>query len=330
MTKHSRISCLFTALLAAAVLGAEPKKSEHAVVFVPAVQDAITGDWQGSDRGIAAQVVPTGGGKYQAVLLSRFDVPDNLIAVLQGTPRGNSVDFNGGGWSGTCDGQHLIARKGAESLDLRHVTRPSPLLNASPPDGAVVLLDGGRLDAWAKKHGKEWLTEDGPAAWKSVGDGAIEVVPGSDCIITRQKFGDCKVHVEFRSLGSPTNSGVFLQTRYEVNINETYGRTDGTANAGFDNCSTAEPLARASRPPLQWQTLDIDFKAPRFDPAGKKTASARATVLLNGVKVYDDQPLDPPHGAAARLGEAPSGPLMLQEHGMPVQFRNVWVLETPK
>src|SRR4029079_8456217 len=81
-------------------------------------------------------------------------------------------------------------------------------------------------------------------------------------------------------------------------------------------------------PPLAWQTLDIEFVAPKFDSSEKKTAPARATVLLNGVKIYDNQPLDPPHGAAGRLGEAPTGPLMLQEHGMPVQFRNIWLGET--
>jgi hypothetical protein len=70
----------------------------------------------------------------------------------------------------------------------------------------------------------------------------------------------------------------------------------------------------------------VDFHAPKFDAAGKKTAPATATVLLNGVKIYDNQPLDPPHGAAGRLGEAPTGPIQLQEHGMPVQFRNIWVV----
>ena len=68
-----------------------------------------------------------------------------------------------------------------------------------------------------------------------MGDGALEVVPDSDCIITHQKFGDCHLHVEFRTLGEPTNSGVFLEDRYEVNINETYGKTEGTPNGGFDN-----------------------------------------------------------------------------------------------
>ena len=86
--------------------------------------------------------------------------------------------------------------------------------------------------------------EDGPARWKLVEGGAVEVVPGTDCIIARQKFGDCKIHAEFRTLGGPSNSGIYLQMRYEVNINETYGRLEGTPNAGFDNCAPKSAAPR--------------------------------------------------------------------------------------
>ena len=208
-------------------------------------------------------------------------------------------------------------------------TSVPPTLGAKPPAGAVVLFDGKNLDAWAKKAGKDWLKEDGPAQWKLVPGDAMEVVPASDCLISHRRFGDIRLHAEFRTLGAPTNSGIYFQTRYEVNINETFGRTDGTPNGGLDNCTpkSATTKMRASRAPLEWQTLDVDFQAPRFDAAGKKTANARATVMLNGVKLYDEQELSPPTGAAGRLGEAATGPLMLQEHGMPVQFRNIWVLE---
>jgi hypothetical protein len=210
-------------------------------------------------------------------------------------------------------------------------TPEPPTLGAKPPAGAVVLFDGRNLDAWAKKAGKDWLKKDGPAPWKLVAGDAMEVVPGSDSLISHRQFGDCRVHLEFRTLGAPTNSGVYFQTRYEVNLNETYGRTEGTPNGGLDNCTPkgTVPRVRASRPPLVWQTLDVEFRAPRFDAAGQKTAKARATVWLNGVEIYHEQELDPPTGAAGRLGEAPQGPLMLQEHGMPVQFRNIWVVETP-
>ncbi len=201
---------------------------------------------------------------------------------------------------------------------------------APPPKDAVVLFDGKNLEAWATKGGKDWLKEAGPASWKLVEvDGArvMEIVPAADSLISRRKFGDARVHLEFRTLVAPTNSGVYLQTRYEVNINESHGRDDVNPCGGLDNCSDVKPSVRATRPMLTWQTLDIDFEAPRFDAAGRKTANARASVVLNGVKLYDRQELNPPKGAAGRLGEAATGPLMLQEHGQAVQFRNIWVVE---
>jgi hypothetical protein len=302
---------------------------EKPVHFITASADAPMGDWQGEKGGIAAQVYPVGDGRYQANLLSAFDTEKNVIAVLHGSAAGGVVSFEGDGWTGAIKNSRFAGGKEGKQFDLKHITRASPTVGAKPPAGAIVLFDGQNLDAWAKKKGKEWLAEDGPAKWKLVEGGVMEVVPDSDCIITHQKFGDCHVHVEFRTLGAPSNSGVFLQDRYEVNINETYGHTTGTPNGGFDNCTDkAEPSVRPCFPPLGWQTFDIDFHAPRFDANGKKVGNATASVAFNGVKIYDNQSLDLPHGAAARLGEAPSGPLMLQEHGMPVQFRNIWLVET--
>ncbi|MBW8865349.1 MAG: DUF1080 domain-containing protein [Verrucomicrobia bacterium] len=328
--------CLITSPLFAAdppPVAAKPvpsgngRKVEKAPNFIPTKPDPMMGDWKGQG-GIVAQVFPTGDGKYQANLLTAFDTESNVVAILQGTAADGTVTFSGDGWSGAIKGAHFIGGKDDKKFDLQHIVRVSPTEGAKPPAGAIVLFDGSNLDAWAKKSGKDWLMEDGPAKWKLVEGGAMEVVPDTDCIITHKKFGDCHVHVEFRTLGLPSNSGVFLEDRYEANINETYGRLTGTPNGGFDNCTDkVEPRVRPCFPPLVWQTFDIDFTAPKFDAGGNKTASARATVLFNGVKIYDNQELDLPHGAAARMGEAPTGPLMLQEHGMPVQFRNVWLVD---
>jgi len=125
---------------------------------------------------------------------------------------------------------------------------------------------------------------------------------------------------------------VYIQDRYEANINEMYGRLDGNPCAGFDNCTpaSAKPGIRSSRPPLDWQTMDIDFHAPRFDAAGNRTAAPRVTLLFNGTTLYNDRELGPVTLNAARLGEAPTGPIQLQEHGMPCQFRNIWVVEGKK
>jgi hypothetical protein len=160
----------------------------------------------------------------------------------------------------------------------------------------------------------------------------LEVVPRTGSLISHKQFGDMKMHVEFRTLGGPANSGVYIQDRYEANINEVYGRLDGNPCAGFDNCTPADakPGIRCSRPPLEWQTMDIDFHAPRFDAAGKKTANPRVTLLFNGTTLYNERELGPVTLNAARLGEAATGPIQLQEHGMPVQFRNIWVVEGGK
>lgn len=307
--------------LAGSAFGAEELIDSR---FRPIAPDPIRGDWQGS--GYIAQVAPLEGGQYRANIFRGFDrAHDKPIAVLDGRRMSGEVTFEGGGWNGSVSQGHFKAAKGGDAFDLRHVVRKPPTLGAKAPARAVVLFDGKSLDAFANKKGKDWLVEDGPAPWKIVA-GVLEVVPGTGGgIISREKFGDCQVHAEFRTLGAPTNSGIYLQTRYEVNINESYAKLDGTPNGGLDNCSDVKPAIRASRPPLEWQTLDVEFLAPRFDAAGKKTAPARATVFLNGVKLYDRQDLNPPKGAAGRLGEAPTGPLMLQEHGMPVQFRNIWV-----
>ena len=268
--------------------------------------------------------------KYQANIFRHFDVAnDQPVAILKGSLAGGVVIFTGEEWNGTIADGHFKATNGQETFDLRHVTRTPPSLGMKPPASAVTLFDGASMDSWAKMKEKDWLTEDGPSRWSLIHGGVLEVVPHAGSLISRRQFGDAKIHVEFRNLGGPTNSGVYIQDRYESNINEMYGRLDGNPCAGFDNCTPADakPGIRCSRPPLEWQTLDIDFRAPRFDAAGKKTANPRATVRFNGTLLYDDRELGPVTLNAARLGEAATGPIQLQEHGMPVQFRNIWVLE---
>ena len=326
-------------VLHSALLGAE-EKNHH---FYEAVPDPLRGEWQG-EGGFVAQVIRVQDrqlsvadlppqpfdGKYEAHVFRKFDVAhDQPVAVLQGVLVGDTVTFTGGGWTATIAAGQFQGHHGDDSVNLQHIWRAPPTLGEKPPAGAVVLFDGTNMDAWRKKQAKNWLVEDGPSRWKLLPDGAMEVVPGADCIITHEKFGSYHLHLEFRNLGGPTNSGVYLMDRYEANINEMYGRLDGNACTQFDNCTpkTTLPGIRCSRPPLEWQTMDIDFHAPRFDAAGNKTAKARATVLFNGTQFYHDQPLDKPGLSAARLGEAPTGPLMLQEHGMPCQFRNIWLVE---
>lgn len=198
----------------------------------------------------------------------------------------------------------------------------------TPPKNAVVLFDGSNLDSWARQKPKKWEEPDGPAQWKILEQGQMEVVPASGSVITKRKFGDMKLHLEFRLLGGKTNGGVYLQSRYEININEAHGESSGSPCGEFANLAKPiAPLKRAALPPLHWQTLEVDFRAPRFDENEKLTELARATVFLNGEIIHDNVELGKRKGAAKRLGDAATGPLMLQEHGVAYQFRNIWIVD---
>ncbi|PYQ43706.1 MAG: DUF1080 domain-containing protein [Acidobacteria bacterium] len=182
---------------------------------------------------------------------------------------------------------------------------------------------------------------DAPAKWK-VADGYMEVVAGTGGIHTEQGFGDAQVHVEWMAPDPPVgkggqdrgNSGVFLMGKYEVQVLDTYGTTnktyaDGQAAALYGQYP---PLVNPARPPGQWQTYDIVFRAPRFDAAGKALSPARVTVLFNGVLVQDNRELSGPTAHQARPPYAAHPdklPLGLQDHSHPVRFRNIWVRELP-
>lgn len=296
--------------------------------FVPAISDPRVGDWQatGATDAPAALVHRTATGGYQVNLLRAFDGDAEMLVGLltSGDSAAGAVTLRGDLGTATLTDDRLVVSRGDETATYERVLRPSPTLGAEPPAGAVVLFDGQGWTGWTRKKGRDWLVPDGPPEWLLRPEGAMEVIPGTDSLISEAQFGDGRLHAEFRTLGVPTNSGIYLQARYEVDLNETYGRTEGTPCGSLGNCSPVKPTLRASRAPGEWQTLEVAFRAPRFDADGRKVEAARATVVLNGVTLYADQELDAPKGAAGRLGEAPIGPILLQEHGAPLQFRNLW------
>ncbi|HEX6644748.1 MAG TPA: DUF1080 domain-containing protein [Gemmatimonadales bacterium] len=202
----------------------------------------------------------------------------------------------------------------------------------APPSDAIILFSGGTLGAWQAAKG-------GPARWRATRE-FFEVVPGTGSIHSRAAFGDAQVHVEWRSPAPAVgegqdrgNSGVFLMGRYEIQVldshqNPTYA--DGQAAAVY---AQHPPLVNASRPPGQWQTYDIVFRRPRFDANGTLVSPATVTLLHNGVLVQDGVALTGPvaHGARPPYEAHPDRlPLALQDHGQPVQFRNVWVRDLEK
>ena len=338
------LAVFFACISATSAADKSGKKIELAHPFYWAVPDSLRGDWEGAG-GYVAQVIRADDrllsfvdqiasvndeGKYEAHIFRQFDLPnDKPLAILKGVKDGDAVNFIGDGWTGTIEDGHFKATNGDQSFDLEHITRIPPSLGQKPPAGAIVLFDGTNLDAWARRDPQNWLKENGPAAWNLIGNGAMESVPHRGYLLSHRWFADYKLHLEFCNLGGPTSSGAYLETRYETKIDETYGRLDGNACGQFANCTdkSSNPGIRCSRPPLEWQTMDIEFHPPKFDADGKKIASAHATVIFNGVLFYNDQAIGPPQLNAAKLGEAAWGPLMLQEHGMPVQFRNIWAVE---
>jgi hypothetical protein len=221
------------------------------------------------------------------------------------------------------------------------VSRSTPPASAAAADAApvappahkeVVVLFSGQSDDLSKN----WVRRDGTSTprWR-VQDGTMTPTGGD--IMSRQKFSDFQLHVEWREPSLPQargqakgNSGVFLQGRYEVQVLDSYGIADpgrGDCGAIYDQ---AAPLVNACKPPLEWQTYDITFRAPRVDSATHKvTEPARVTVLQNGIAVQDNQEIAGVTGAAIDNAVDQPGPVLLQDHGHPVAYRNVWVLPLP-
>lgn len=202
-------------------------------------------------------------------------------------------------------------------------TQESP---GKPPSDAIVLFDGTDVS--------RWRSGNGPAGWK-VEDGALVTGAGKGELATRDKFGDIQLHVEWSAPTPPKgrdqgrgNSGIIFFGKYEIQVldcfeNLTY--PDGQTAAIYGQYP---PLVNACLPPGQWQTYDILFTAPRFKPDGSLESPAYATVLHNGVLAHNHTAwIGPMTYRGIRTYEAhePTGPIVLQDHGNPVRYRNIWV-----
>lgn len=220
------------------------------------------------------------------------------------------------------------------------------------PSDAIVLFDGKNLDAWQKPmysygakfedteaHVKNNVHEKfpGTAAEWSIEDGAVVVKPGGGNIATKQKFGSAQLHIEWlapvdegKEGQGYSNSGVFLMGLYEIQVlNSHNNKTYPNGQAGSVYKQTM-PLVNANKPAGEWQIYDIIFTAPRFDKMGKIESPAYFTVFLNGVLVQNHTEVKGPTfyiGEGRYINHPEKMPLVLQDHGDKVRFRNIWIRE---
>lgn len=196
------------------------------------------------------------------------------------------------------------------------------------PSDAIVLFDGTNLDAWEEP---KWVVKDG----------YMEVKPKSGFMKTKEKFGDCQLHIEWRvpeSEGKDTgqdcgNSGVFFMGKYEVQVlestvNVTYA--DGMAASIY---MQSVPSVNAGSGIGKWNSYDIIFHRPHFDEAGNVTKPATLTVLHNGVLVQNHFELEglTLHKQKPYYKAHPDAlPLTLQDHSDLVQYRNIWIRKLEK
>jgi hypothetical protein len=285
----------------------------------------VQGEYLGKVRGDqgeetwGAQVIALGDNKFRIVGL-RGGLPgegwkrgDEKIET-DGNLKEGVTTFYGDEFDGKIVGETIIISdlSGNEIGSLEKVHRKSPTLGAAPPVGAMVLFDGSSATAFEN------------------GNIVMDKLLAANCA-TKATFGDHVLHIEFRTPFKPTgrgqgrgNSGVYVQSRYEVQVLDSFG-LEGRDNECGGIYSVVAPSVNMCFPPLTWQTYDIDFTAAKYE-GDKKVQNARITVKHNGVVIADDVEL--PHATPGRHDEGPQPDgLYLQGHGNPVVYRNIWVVQ---
>ncbi|MBS1722267.1 MAG: DUF1080 domain-containing protein [Armatimonadetes bacterium] len=200
-------------------------------------------------------------------------------------------------------------------------------VQSKAPKGAVVLFDGTSTKEWVHRGtGK-------PCEWDIV-EGALVVKQGTPDILTKREFGDYRLHLEFwlplmadQTSQGRANSGVYNHGRYEIQILDSFKNpTDAFGDCGAIY-GEKEPDQYALLPPERWNTYDIVFRAPRFKKDGTVSEKPRITVDQNGIRIHTDVEIRECPTRAGLDGPQPkTGPILLQDHGAPVRYRNIWIL----
>ena len=216
----------------------------------------------------------------------------------------------------------IASASGCAGGSVNRVTAPT--LGAKAPtldDKTVVLFDGKDFSHFTDKDASK------PSGFKV--EKGVATAAGGDTI-SKESFGDFQLHIEFLCPPSDkqgqgrSNSGVYIHGRYEIQVLDSFGQPPADNLCG-GIYKVATPLVCASRPAGEWQTYDVTFRAPRFDAAGKVKENPRVTVLHNGIVIHNN--VEMPSTTAGGIDQTmvKEGPLLLQFHGDPVQFRNIWV-----
>ncbi len=195
-----------------------------------------------------------------------------------------------------------------------------PAIVSTPPANAIILFDGTNLDQFNGDKGK-------PIQWK-VEDGTLEIAPGTGSILTKEIFQDFHLHLEFRipEDSKNGNSGIYIHQRYEIQILDSYGKENSPGMCA-SLYRQKMPDFNVCKPPGQWQRYEIIFRAPRWD-GDKKIENARITLIHNGITVHNNIEATNKTGAGAQ--EGPNlRPILIQDHGAKVKFRNIWIVTTP-
>lgn len=204
--------------------------------------------------------------------------------------------------------------------------------DSDPPADAIVLFNGSNTDEWTDNKGN-------PTKW-IIQDGSLVCVRGSGVIQTKRKFGSVQLHIEWKTPAEVQgngqgrgNSGVFMQELYEVQVLDSYDNKTYRHGQAGSLYKQHAPLVNVSRKPGEWQTYDIIYTAPTFNPKDTTTylTPPRITVLHNGVLIQNNVSL---RGPTQYIGipeytirvHGP-GSLVLQDHGNPVAYRNIWIRE---
>lgn len=196
------------------------------------------------------------------------------------------------------------------------------------PSDAIILFNGKDFSQWESDAGKATVQ------WK-LANGAMTVARNAGGIRTKQSFGDCQLHIEWRTPDSVKgkgqgrgNSGIFFMERYELQVLDSYNNKTYSNGQAGSIYKQHIPLVNASRGPGEWQTYDVIFTAPRFKADSSLSSPARITVFHNGVLVQNNVTL---WGSTRYIGipfyqmHGEKEPLALQDHGDLVSYRNIWI-----